>query len=56
MDQHDATPHIAVGVHDPYGGDDIREDFEPVNGQWPGGGIARWLLDTARQYYPRARQ
>ena len=48
--------HIAAGIHDPYGGEDIREVFQPVNGEWPRGEIARWLLDTARHYYPRARQ
>ena len=48
--------HIAVGVHDPYGGDDIRQDFHSVDGEWPRGEIARWLLDTVRQHYPRARQ
>lgn len=48
--------HIAAGIHDPYGGDDIRRDFHTVDGKWPRGEIARWLLDTARQYYPRDRQ
>ena len=48
--------HIAAGVHDPYGGDDIRQDFHGVDGQWPRGKIARWLLDTVRRHYPRARQ
>jgi hypothetical protein len=47
--------HIAVGVHDPYAGDDIREDFEPVNGEWPRGDIARWLIATVRHHYPRGR-
>jgi len=47
--------HIAVGVHDPYGGDDIREDFEPINGEWQRGEIARWLIDTVRHHYPRTR-
>ena len=48
--------HIAAGIHDPQGGEDIWDVFHPVNGEWPRGEIARWLLDTARQYYPRARQ
>ena len=43
--------HIAAGVHDPYGGEDIRRDFHSINGEWQRGEIARWLLDTARQYY-----
>jgi hypothetical protein len=46
--------HIAAGVHDPYGGDDIRKDFHSVNGEWPRGEIARWLLDTVREHYIRA--
>jgi len=48
--------HIAAGVHDPYGGEDIRRDFQAAEGEWPRGEIARWLLDTVHQYYPRARQ
>ncbi len=48
--------HIAVGIHDPYGGEDIRQDFHSVRGEWPRGEIARWLIDTVRQHYPRARQ
>lgn len=46
---------IAAGVHDPYGGEDIRRDFYAVNVEWPRGEIARWLLDTAKHHYPRAR-
>lgn len=46
---------IVVAIHDPYGGDDIREDFEPVNGEWPHRQIARWLIKTARFHYPRVR-
>jgi hypothetical protein len=43
--------HIAAGIHDPFGGDDIREDFHPGNGEWPRAQIARWLLAAARLYY-----
>lgn len=46
--------HIAAGVHDPYGGPDIRRDFHTVGGEWPRGEIARWLLDTVREHYIRA--
>ena len=46
--------HIAAGVHDPYGGEDIRRDFHPIHGEWPRGEIARWLLDTVREHYIRA--
>ena len=45
--------HIAAGVHDPYGGPDIRRDFDTVGGEWPRGEIARWLLDTVREHYNR---
>jgi hypothetical protein len=43
--------HIAAGIHDPNGGKDIWDVFHPVNGEWPHGEIARWLLDTARHHY-----
>jgi len=45
--------HIAVGIHDPAGGPDISHDFQPVNGAWPRGAMARWLVETARLYYRR---
>lgn len=45
--------HIAAGIHDPYGGDDIQHAFHSINGEWPRGEIARWLLDTARFHYGR---
>jgi len=49
----ETTPpaHIAAGIHDPYGGDDIRQDFQQVKGVWPRGEIARWLYATARFHY-----
>jgi hypothetical protein len=43
--------HIAAGMHDPFGRDDIRQDFRPVNGEWPRAEIARWLLAAAQIYY-----
>jgi hypothetical protein len=46
--------HITAGVHDPCGGEDIRRDFHTVDGDWPRGEIARWLLDTVREHYIRA--
>jgi hypothetical protein len=46
--------HMAVGVHDPYGGEDIRRDFHTVGGEWPRGEIVRWLLDTVCEHYIRA--
>ena len=46
--------HIAAGIHDPNGGEDIRRDFQSSNGKWPRGEIARWLLDTVREHYIRA--
>jgi hypothetical protein len=47
--------HIAAGIHDPNGGEDIWDIFHPVGGVWPRGEIARWLVETARYHYPRAR-
>ena len=47
--------HIAAGIHDPNGGEDIWTVFHPVEGVWPRGEIARWLVETARFHYPRAR-
>lgn len=45
--------HITAAVHDPSGGPDIQRNFAPIEGQWPRGAIARWLVETARQHYPR---
>ncbi|WP_428673783.1 hypothetical protein [Reyranella sp.] len=47
--------HISVGLHDPAGGPDIRHDFQPVDGAWPRGAMARWLIETTRLYYRRVR-
>jgi len=47
--------HIAAGIHDPNGGEDVWEVFHPVGGSWPHGEIARWLLEAARHHYARAR-
>jgi hypothetical protein len=43
--------HIAAGIHDPGGGEDIWQVFHPIAGEWPKGEIARWLLDAARHHY-----
>ena len=34
--------HIAVGLHDPNGGDDISQVFHSVDGEWPRGEINDW--------------
>ena len=47
--------HIAAGIYDPAGGEDIWTVFHAAGGVWPNGEIARWLVDTARFHYPRAR-
>ena len=47
--------HIAAGIYDPAGGEDIWTVFHAAGGIWPHGEIARWLVDTARLHYPRAR-
>lgn len=44
--------HIAAALHDPAGGADIRTEFEPVDGRWPRGAIAQWLIATAERLYP----
>lgn len=33
-------------------GRNIRKGFAKIDGQWPRGTIAAWLLETARQHYP----
>jgi hypothetical protein len=44
--------HIAAGIHDPYGGLDIREDFHTVAGEWPRDAISTWLIAAANRLYP----
>ena len=50
-----APAYIAAGLYDPAGTEDIWTVFHAAGGVWPNGEIARWLVDTARFHYPRAR-